>query len=81
MDEEVIEIIRSHMYPLGRSKIKRAKGRNFWVVKIADFSAAFFEISYSILFLQFQHDRIKLKRTKLLMEMVGECEEEVNSKV
>ncbi|EKD30381.1 MAG: hypothetical protein ACD_78C00071G0002 [uncultured bacterium (gcode 4)] len=70
--EEVVEIVRSHMYPLGRSKIKRACGRNFWVVKIADFSAAFFEISYSIVFLQFQHNRIKLKRSKLLMEMVGE---------
>lgn len=72
VDEEVIEIVRSHMYPLGRSKIKRAHGRNFWVVKLADFSAAFFEISYSILFLQFQHDRMKLKRTHLLMEIVGE---------
>ena len=74
VSDEVIEIVRSHMYPLGRSKIVRAKGRNFWVVKLADFSAAFFEISYSIIFLQFQHDKIKLKRTHLLMEMVGEDE-------
>ena len=72
MSDEVIEIVRSHMYPLGYSKIDRAHGRNFWVVKIADFSAAFFEISYSILFLQFQHDKIKLKRTHILMEMVDE---------
>lgn len=72
VSEEVIEIVRSHMYPLGRSKIKRAHGRNFWVVKLADFSAAFFEITYSIVFLQFQHKRMKLKRTHLLMEMVGE---------
>jgi hypothetical protein len=63
------------MYPLGRSKIKRAKGLNFWVVKIADFSAAFFEISYSIVTFQFQPDTLKLKRTILLMEMVGEEQE------
>lgn len=74
VSEEVVEIVRSHMYPLGRSKMERARGRNFWVVKLADFSAAFFEVSYSVLFLQFQHRRIKLKRTHLLMEMVGEDE-------
>lgn len=72
VSEEVIEIIRSHMYPLGRSKVIRAKGRNFWVVKMADISAMLFEITYSILFLSFKHNRIKLKRTKLLLEMLDD---------
>lgn len=75
MNNEVLEIVRSHMYPFGRSKIVRARGLNFWVLKIADFSAAFFEISYSILFLQFQHDTIKLKRSKILLQMLADEEE------
>lgn len=79
VSEEVIEIVRSHMYPLGRGKIDRAKGKNFWVVKVADFSAAIFEVSYSILSFSFHPQKIKMKRTILLLEML-ENKEETTSK-
>lgn len=58
------------MYPFGRTKIKRPTGKNFWIVKFADFFAMCFEIIYSILFLSFSHKNIKLRRNKLLIKLL-----------
>jgi hypothetical protein len=70
VEDEVIEIIRSHMYPSGRRKIKCPHSKNFWIVKVADFFSAIFEIIYSILFLSFSHKNIKLRRNKLLIKLL-----------
>lgn len=70
VSDEVIEIIQSHMYPFGRTKVKRPTGKNFWIVKVADFFAAAFEITYSVLFLSFSHKNIKLRRNKLLIKLL-----------
>lgn len=67
VSQEVVDIVKCHMYPLGRGKIERVRNKNFWVVKAADTIAATVEISYSIIFMKFSHRDIKMKRTKLLL--------------
>lgn len=69
VNEKVLHIIRCHMYPFGRNKIKRFKWIDFWIVKVADFSAMCYEVFHSILFLSFKwKDIIKLKKNRLLIE-------------
>lgn len=70
VSEEVIEIVRFHMYPFGLAKNRRPRGKNFWIVKVADSFAALFEIIYSVLFLSFSHNKIKFRRNKLIIEML-----------
>ncbi|MDD2487185.1 MAG: HD domain-containing protein [Candidatus Gracilibacteria bacterium] len=71
VNEKVLEIIKCHMYPFGRSKIPRHKGIDFWVVKSADFLSMCYEIGYSILFLSFKgKNKIKLKKNRLLLDLL-----------
>ena len=65
VSDEVIKIIESHMYPMGRKHVIRAKGRNFWVVKIADFTCATFEMIYSLFSFSYRYkERIRLKKNQ-----------------
>jgi len=81
VSDEVIQIIESHMYPFGRKHIKRAHGKNFWVVKAADFVAATFEMFYSLFSLSFRYDeRIRLKKNKKLFFTAQKEKEEQEKK-
>jgi len=69
VNEKVLQIIRCHMYPFGRSKVERFKWIEFWIVKSADFIAMCFELTYSIVFLSFRwKNKIKLKKNHLLLK-------------
>ncbi|MDD2565321.1 MAG: HD domain-containing protein [Candidatus Gracilibacteria bacterium] len=69
VNEKVLQIIRCHMYPFGRSKVERFKGVDFWIVKSADFFAMCYEISYSVLFLSFRgKNKVKLKKNNQLLK-------------
>lgn len=71
VNEKVLQIIRSHMYPFGRSKVERFKWIDFWIVKWADFIAMCHEITYSVLFLSFRwKNRIKFKKNSILLEKI-----------
>ena len=68
------------MYPLGRKSICRAKGLNFWIVKIADCISPFIEQFYSVVSLKFKHeDIIKFKTNQLLVELINTPESDVLS--
>lgn len=71
VSEEVLQIIRCHMYPFWRTKVERFKGKDFRIVKTSDFISMFYEISYSILFLSFRwKNKIKLKKNSILLEKI-----------
>lgn len=69
INEKVQELIKSHMYPFGRSKVNRFKWLDFWIVKTADFWSMCYELFYSVVFLSFSwKNKIKLKKNRLLIE-------------
>jgi putative nucleotidyltransferase with HDIG domain len=75
VNDKVQELIKSHMYPLWRTKITRAKGRDFWVVKMADFFSMCYELTYSVIFLSFRwKNKIKLKKNRILIERLTQEE-------
>lgn len=69
---EVKSIIDSHMYPLMARKIKRPKWKNFWVVTMADKFAATYEYFYAISHLNFNYKKIKMKKTKNILNTLEE---------
>ncbi|EKE27573.1 MAG: hypothetical protein ACD_3C00191G0004 [uncultured bacterium (gcode 4)] len=78
INEKVALLIKSHMYPFGRSKVERFKWIDFWIVKAADFWSMCYEIWYSILFLSFKwKNKIKLQKNRLLIEILLTTEENV----
>ena len=73
VDDKVLGIIKSHMYPSGIKKMKRSSGKDFWIVKFADSFSALYEIFYSVVHLSFRwKDKIKIKKNKLLIELLQE---------
>ncbi len=71
VSSDVLNIVKSHMYPSGISKHSKPTGRNFWIVKSADSFFAIYEVLYSILHLSFEwKDKIKRKNNQLLLELV-----------
>jgi len=71
VSDKVLQIIRSHMFPFGMSKVLRYKWKDFWIVKISDFLSMCYELWYSILFLSFRwKNRIKLKKNSALIEIL-----------
>ena len=72
VSRKVLDIVRSHMYPLGRKSIGRVKGLDFWIVKIADCVAPLLEIGYSLLSLKLKHEnRIKFDTNQLILELLS----------
>ncbi|MBP8016799.1 HD domain-containing protein [Candidatus Gracilibacteria bacterium] len=79
IDKKTKSIIESHMYPFGRKKIKRAKGKDFWIIKFADSCCAIFEFLYSILFFSFNYkNKIKMKNNILLLELNQQNQQTIN---
>lgn len=73
---EALSIVKTHMYPLGRKTIGRAKGKNFWIVKFADCVAPIMEILYSILAFKLKYENIiKFKTNQLLLDMLVQEED------
>lgn len=73
VEDKVLEIIKSHMYPSGMKKMKRSRWKDFWIVKFADSFSALYEIIYSLLHLSFfWKNKIKIKKNKLLIELLQE---------
>jgi len=76
----VLNIIKCHMYPLGRKMIQRVQWKNFWIVKFADSIAPLIEIGYSVLSLKLRYDDIiKFKTNQLLLELLSTPEQDVLS--
>jgi hypothetical protein len=72
VSSNVIDIVKTHMYPLGRKSIGRAKGRNFWIVKVADCVAPLLEVSYSLLSLRLKYENIiKFHTNQFLLDMLA----------
>jgi hypothetical protein len=70
LDSEVLAIIQSHMYPLGRKKMRRACGKNFWVIKAADTLAACLEFFHSFTRLSFRFRKVKMRKTRTVLSHV-----------
>ncbi len=67
VSEEVLMIIRAHMFPLGLGKVPTPWTRNFWVLKVADFSAATVELAVGLTSFTWTHGHIRFKKTRLLL--------------
>jgi putative nucleotidyltransferase with HDIG domain len=67
VSEEVLAMIRAHMFPLGLGKVPTPWTKNFWVLKVADFSAATVEYLVGLVSLSWNHGHIRFKKTHDLL--------------
>lgn len=81
VNEKVLKIVESHMYPFWRKKVKRHKWIDFWIVKFADFWSMCYEVTYSVIFLSFRwKNRIKMKKNKILLDHFNELKNLISHK-
>lgn len=69
VSEEVLAMVRAHMFPLGFGKVKTPFTKNFLVLKVADFSAATVEVIFGFLSFSWKHGKIRFEKSKEILAL------------